>query len=94
MVGLDTNVLVRYLTRDNESQWEQACLGNRKRTTVFCRQYCPMRISLGFARQTLQVWHRGNSQYLGDDAALVLMREFENALRGLTSIAEDEAGKS
>ncbi len=24
MVGLDTNVLVRYLTRDNESQWQQA----------------------------------------------------------------------
>ncbi|MGL4618296.1 PIN domain-containing protein [Chroococcidiopsis sp.] len=26
MVGLDTNVLVRYLTRDDESQWQQACL--------------------------------------------------------------------
>ena len=24
MIGLDTNVLVRYLTRDNESQWQQA----------------------------------------------------------------------
>ncbi|HCF27072.1 MAG TPA: twitching motility protein PilT [Cyanobacteria bacterium UBA11049] len=24
MVGLDTNVLVRYLTRDDESQWQQA----------------------------------------------------------------------
>jgi predicted nucleic-acid-binding protein len=24
VVGLDTNVLVRYLTRDNESQWQQA----------------------------------------------------------------------
>ncbi len=24
MTGLDTNVLVRYLTRDNESQWQQA----------------------------------------------------------------------
>lgn len=24
MVGLDTNVLVRYLTRDDESQWRQA----------------------------------------------------------------------
>ena len=26
MIGLDTNVLVRYLTRDDESQWQQACL--------------------------------------------------------------------
>ncbi|MES1022228.1 hypothetical protein ABN584_04900 [Gloeocapsa sp. BRSZ] len=24
MVALDTNVLVRYLTRDDESQWQQA----------------------------------------------------------------------
>lgn len=24
MVGLDTNVLVRYLTRDDDSQWQQA----------------------------------------------------------------------
>ena len=24
MIGLDTNVLVRYLTRDDESQWQQA----------------------------------------------------------------------
>lgn len=24
MIGLDTNVVVRYLTRDNEKQWQQA----------------------------------------------------------------------
>ncbi|WP_346292688.1 type II toxin-antitoxin system VapC family toxin [Sphaerothrix gracilis] len=24
MIGLDTNILVRYLTRDNEQQWRQA----------------------------------------------------------------------
>lgn len=24
MIGLDTNILVRYLTRDDESQWQQA----------------------------------------------------------------------
>ena len=24
MIGLDTNVLVRYLTRDDEQQWRQA----------------------------------------------------------------------
>ncbi|MGD1908330.1 MAG: PIN domain-containing protein [Leptolyngbyaceae cyanobacterium] len=24
MIGLDTNILMRYLTRDNESQWRQA----------------------------------------------------------------------
>lgn len=24
MIGLDTNILVRYLTRDDESQWRQA----------------------------------------------------------------------
>ena len=24
MIGLDTNILVRYLTRDDEQQWEQA----------------------------------------------------------------------
>ena len=24
MIGLDTNVLVRYLTRDDEAQWKQA----------------------------------------------------------------------
>ncbi len=24
MIGLDTNILVRYLTKDNEQQWEQS----------------------------------------------------------------------
>ncbi len=24
MIGLDTNILVRYLTRDDELQWQQA----------------------------------------------------------------------
>jgi predicted nucleic-acid-binding protein len=24
MIGLDTNILVRYLTRDDEQQWQQA----------------------------------------------------------------------
>ncbi|WP_375496325.1 hypothetical protein [uncultured Nostoc sp.] len=24
MIGLDTNILVRYLTKDDEKQWEQA----------------------------------------------------------------------
>ncbi len=24
MIGLDTNVLIRYLTKDNETQWQQA----------------------------------------------------------------------
>ena len=24
MIGLDTNILVRYLTRDDEPQWQQA----------------------------------------------------------------------
>lgn len=26
MIGLDTNILVRYLTRDDEQQWQQAVL--------------------------------------------------------------------
>lgn len=25
MIGLDTNILVRYLTKDDETQWAQAC---------------------------------------------------------------------
>lgn len=34
MIGLDTNVLVRYLTRDDEQQWQQAA------TTIQQNQPC------------------------------------------------------
>ncbi|WP_343217846.1 PIN domain-containing protein [Halotia branconii] len=35
MIGLDTNVLVRYLTKDNEQQWQQAVMVIQKNQPCF-----------------------------------------------------------
>ena len=44
MIGLDTNVLVRYLTRDDEAQWKQAVeiIGNAESCFIFNIVLCEL----------------------------------------------------
>lgn len=36
MIAVDTNILVRYLTRDDELQWQKALEIIRKKSVMFC----------------------------------------------------------
>jgi len=93
VIGLDTNVLVCYLTRDDESQWQQASKVIESGQLCFVANIVLCEL----------VWVlRGNPYKFGKDEILntlgMMLQSPEARVResfcSLSSIAESEAGKS